>query len=163
MFKTMRCVLLAAVLLLPGCALFPQRIGQDTRIVDAGPEEVTVPPVKGSRLYEKAWSDGETLLLECVQMPGLNLARVEPVFFNNEVYLDSTRISSGGSARVVFRIDLSEFDLPDDWTDRVYWIVGSSYSGLFSRTPLEIRRLKVHVQNGAEGGETKGPADVPNR
>jgi hypothetical protein len=143
----MKNILISVIILFTGCATFAQTIGNETKIVDVQHHGILTVAGKDYKVYEKVWSNGKILFFECDQIPGFNLVKIESAFFKGDVYLDGFRVSSGGHGKMIFKIDLSKFDLPQDWTERVFWIVESSYSSPFSRAPLEIKRLKVNVYN----------------
>lgn len=121
-------------------------------------QDVDTPPMRFVYVEEQAWAKGKVLFVEVNQKPGLNLAEITPVFYNGDLYLKQLRISSGGRGTRIFKLDLSAYDLPKGWQDRIYWIAGSSYDNLWQvlthkgQLPQRVKRLKINLktQQGAQ-------------
>ena len=68
---------------------------------------------------------GAKLVIEVSQIPGLNVARIDSFAQDGALYLSPFRISSGGNGKRQFEVDVSQYHLPDDWPEHVYWVVES--------------------------------------
>jgi len=123
-------------------------------------QDVDTPPMSLVYVEDQAWAKGKTLFIEVNQRPGLNLARITPIVYKGDVYLEQLRISSGGKRKEIFELDLSSCDLPKDWQDKIYWIAGHSYDNLWQvlthkgQLPQRVKRLKINLKT-----QQKNPQD----
>lgn len=132
----MRRLAIAIALSLAGCTSV-------TTITDVPPEG---PLIQGAVVEH----DGRTLFITVEQTPGLNLARITPLRYQNGVYLGTQYISSGGGGRQTFEVSLDRLELPRDWKDHVYWIAGGSWDNLWQlmrhRGPLPQRVERTRIE-----------------
>jgi hypothetical protein len=74
--------------------------------------------------HEKMSVDGQKLIIEVEQIPGLNIVSIHPLILQDIIYLERSAVSSGGAGTGRFELDFSRYNLPDDWSNRIYWIEG---------------------------------------
>jgi len=67
------------------------------------------------------FGDGKTLIVEIENVGGLNIRYLSKMVYQKELYLGGIRVSSGPKYKKRFYVDISQFNLKDDWENHVYW------------------------------------------
>lgn len=67
------------------------------------------------------FGEGKTLIVEVENIGGLNIVTITNMLYLGELYLGGIRNSSGGKVTSKFYIDVSRFNLKDDWKNHIYW------------------------------------------
>jgi hypothetical protein len=94
---------------------------------------------------QRAWRDGQTLVVEIDQYPGLNVVDIEHDVLDGAIYLVPYRRSTTASGTSEFRIELNDVQLSDDWHERVYWVTDETFSPFFDESSSKATRVKLTV------------------
>lgn len=133
-----RYVIYIIILFTSGCSFLPDRFDDNILITERdSPSHYNI---------EKAWSKGNSLHIEIDTLPGLNIVTLTPIIFDDAIYIRHSAISTGGGHRVEFILDLSTYNLPSNWQDKIYWLDELFYKFPFLNTPYKMRRVKINVE-----------------
>jgi hypothetical protein len=66
--------------------------------------------------------EGKKLIIKLDNPMGLRVARIDHLYRDGNVYIGAQRISTGGRRVYTYEVDLSGYDLPDDFNRRMYWV-----------------------------------------
>jgi len=102
----------------------------------------------------RVFADGDRLIVEVEQIPGLNVADLEAFERDGSLYISPIRISSGGPGRRQLEVDVARFGLGPDWHRNVYWLVEACFPSPFTSAfwakeewpPWHRMRMNVQVR-----------------
>jgi len=66
--------------------------------------------------------DGEKLVIKLDNLLGLTVVSFDHIYKDGNIYIGAHRVSGGEGRIYVYEIDLSQYDLPDDFRKRIYWV-----------------------------------------
>lgn len=100
----------------------------------------------------RVFADGDRLIVEVEQTPGLNVVHLEAFERDGALYIRPRQISSGGPGRRQLEVDVARFGLGSDWHRNVYWVVQEVYPSPFravfrpQEEPPPWHRMRMNVE-----------------
>jgi hypothetical protein len=70
----------------------------------------------------RVWREGDRILVEIDQVPGIKIAIIEAEIRSDGLYLFPLRASVGSGGKNIVPVEVATEKLPQDWFNKTYWV-----------------------------------------